>query len=168
MQFTSPKIRKTKNYQFEPTCSYFSKILSSQQHYDWGLRDLRTVLNICGKIIKQKKILCSVDGEDILNTEFSFAMQALRTSILCKLVYPDNAKFERLLQDIFCGLQPKDYGDEILMKTVKQSFIEFGYQIDDRQVIIHLFFVKIIMYKSIVFRSTSVWNYTINLSKEWV
>lgn len=33
----------------------FSELLSQQQHYDWGLRALKTVLKGCGNILQSEK-----------------------------------------------------------------------------------------------------------------
>lgn len=37
------------------TCFCFRELLSPQQHYDWGLRALKTVLRGCGSLLDQEK-----------------------------------------------------------------------------------------------------------------
>ena len=34
---------------------YFRELLTPQQHYDWGLRALKTVLRGCGTLLPQTK-----------------------------------------------------------------------------------------------------------------
>ena len=39
---------------FNPCC-HCRELLSPQQHYDWGLRALKTVLRGCGSLLDQEK-----------------------------------------------------------------------------------------------------------------
>ena len=38
------------------------ELLTPQQHYDWGLRALKTVLKGCGSLLKTKKKIASDGG----------------------------------------------------------------------------------------------------------
>lgn len=59
-------------------------MLSSQRHYDWGLRELKTVLQGCGKILEGN--FGTGIGED---EEMEIAVQALRSNTMSKLTLSD-------------------------------------------------------------------------------
>lgn len=40
---------------FNTFCFKFRELLTPQQHYDWGLRALKTVLRGCGSLLRQLK-----------------------------------------------------------------------------------------------------------------
>lgn len=113
---------------------YFSKLLSIQQHYDWGLRDLRTVLSMCGKVMRQHQRVSSNKVTDLLSVELSLVVTALKTNTLCKLTYSDSIKFEGLINNIFSGVDSENSSNENLTQAIKDTFHELGYQVDNRQV----------------------------------
>ena len=74
-----------------------SKLLTPQQHYDWGLRALKTVLKGCGNMLKMmKKSAASSSSKNNIN-ESDIVVQALRLNTLSKLTYGDSIRFVYIL-----------------------------------------------------------------------
>ncbi len=69
-------------------------MLSSQQHYDWGLRALKTVLRGCGDLLRK-----SPEQE-----EMGVIVQALNLNTLSKLTFSDSRRFAALVQDVFSNV----------------------------------------------------------------
>lgn len=65
-----------------------SKMLSPQRHYDWGLRELKTVLTACGKVLRESSDLISSQQETEL------AVQALRLNTMSKLTLSDCKRYD--------------------------------------------------------------------------
>ena len=72
-----------------------SKLLSPQQHYDWGLRALKPVLKGCGNMLKMMKKSASTSKNSI--NESYIVVQALRLNTLSKLTYGDSIRFVYIL-----------------------------------------------------------------------
>ena len=68
-----------------------SKLLTPQQHYDWGLRALKPVLKGCGNMLKMMKKSASSSKSSI--NESYIVVQALRLNTLSKLTYGDSIRF---------------------------------------------------------------------------
>ncbi|KAA3681038.1 dynein heavy chain 2, cytosolic [Paragonimus westermani] len=82
------------------------QLLSVQQHYDWGLRALKTVLHCAGSMLHARvKPGPKVDGGDngaIDDTEEArLVIRAVRTNTLAKLTSSDAKRFDALLHDVF-------------------------------------------------------------------
>jgi dynein heavy chain len=75
--------------------SLMTQQLSKQNHYDYGLRNLKAVLNMAGQL---KRSNSSIPEESIL-------MRALRDMNLPKFVKDDEKLFRLLLGDLFPGLE---------------------------------------------------------------
>lgn len=61
------------------------QLLSSQQHYDWGLRALKAVLNSGGRLIQTYK-----NGGMVVmdkNIEYEILIKAVRVNTLSKLTF---------------------------------------------------------------------------------
>ena len=72
------------------------RLLTVQQHYDWGLRALKTVLKGCGTLLKMIK---SGSEEDIgQEREYEIVVQALRLNTLSKLTFADCNRFDGLIK----------------------------------------------------------------------
>ncbi|KAK9747140.1 DDE superfamily endonuclease [Popillia japonica] len=114
------------------TVPNFSLLLSKQQHYDWGLRALKTVLNGCSQGIKEYKKSPSYHTADN-NFEFALVIKALKMDTLSKLTFSDHEKFEALIADVFQE-DPRDINEEDKLKTtLAESCKELGFYINQRQ-----------------------------------
>ncbi|EDW04137.1 GH10144 [Drosophila grimshawi] len=81
------------------------KMLSAQRHYDWGLRELKTVLLVCGEGLRTQLAATSrqqqhnePDGND---DELRIVVHCLRSSTMSKLAQQDVERFEMLLRNVF-------------------------------------------------------------------
>jgi dynein heavy chain 2, cytosolic len=82
------------------------QLLSNQQHYDWGLRALKTILTVCGQLISvyRKTVSKSVSP----SKEAELVIQAVRVNTLAKLTFADTHRFNALVQDLFPGVACSD------------------------------------------------------------
>ena len=63
-----------------------AQLLSSQQHYDWGLRALKTVLSVGGGLLADMRRT----GEAVdANREAVLVVKSVRVNTLSKLTAPD-------------------------------------------------------------------------------
>lgn len=94
-------------------------MLSTQQHYDWGLRALKTVLKGCGSALRAARR----SGKMQLNAEVEaeLAVRALRLNTLSKLTNADSERLDALLQDIFPGIKLTESCDEQLVAALQAS-----------------------------------------------
>ena len=81
------------------------QLLSPQQHYDWGLRALKAVLNSGGRLIQSFK---SKGTEITPEVESEILIKAIRVNTLSKLTYTDTGKFLALVGDVFPGMKSSD------------------------------------------------------------
>uniref|UniRef100_A0A8C4HFM9 Cytoplasmic dynein 2 heavy chain 1 n=1 Tax=Dicentrarchus labrax TaxID=13489 RepID=A0A8C4HFM9_DICLA len=90
------------------------ELLTPQQHYDWGLRALKTVLKACGSLLQQQRRI----------QESSLVVQALRLNTMSKLTFADSSRFDALVKDVFSGVNFTDVEDQILMQALEQVYKE--------------------------------------------
>ncbi|TMS07235.1 Cytoplasmic dynein 2 heavy chain 1 [Larimichthys crocea] len=96
------------------------ELLTPQQHYDWGLRALKTVLKACGSLLQQQRR--SQEKDKI--QESSLVVQALRLNTMSKLTFADSTRFDALVRDVFSGVNFTDVEDQILMHALEQVYKE--------------------------------------------
>ncbi|XP_075905861.1 cytoplasmic dynein 2 heavy chain 1 [Nelusetta ayraudi] len=96
------------------------ELLTPQQHYDWGLRALKTVLKACGSLLQQQRR--SHEKDKI--PESSLVVQALRLNTMSKLTFADSSRFDSLVKDVFSGVNFTDVNDQILMNALEQVYKE--------------------------------------------
>uniref|UniRef100_A0A1I7SEA2 Cytoplasmic dynein 2 heavy chain 1 n=1 Tax=Bursaphelenchus xylophilus TaxID=6326 RepID=A0A1I7SEA2_BURXY len=96
-------------------------LLSNQQHYDWGLRSMKTVLKGCGSALAKVRGKSEVDEEKIV-------LQTLMLSTLSKLTFTDFKRFNALLKDVFPGVDAEvdQFADltENVAKSAEKSNLE--------------------------------------------
>ena len=107
------------------------QLLSPQQHYDWGLRALKTILMVAGGLISEERAQDKSAGGLDATQEAVLLIKAIRINTLSKLTYQDMTKFLALLNDVFPGVQSIDISyDELtksiieVLKELKLDFIE--------------------------------------------
>ena len=91
--------------------SLLKELLSKQEHYDWGLRAVKSVLVVAGMLKRAEPDL----AEDAL------LMRALRDFNIPKIVAQDEVVFFGLLGDLFPGLDPPRVVDEDLEWCVART-----------------------------------------------
>ena len=81
------------------------QLLSAQQHYDWGLRALKTILGTGGQLMQTElKKGRKMKYED----EALVLIKAIRVNTMSKLTYNDAIKYEALQADMFPGIVSAD------------------------------------------------------------
>lgn len=91
------------------------QLLSPQQHYDWGLRALKTILTVAGEIIQQERKKGVSD-----EMESELLIKSIRINTMSKLTYHDTKKFVQLVQDVFPGVSSQDIVYEQLTIAIKE------------------------------------------------
>ncbi|XP_069747277.1 cytoplasmic dynein 2 heavy chain 1 isoform X4 [Narcine bancroftii] len=104
------------------------ELLTPQQHYDWGLRALKTVLKGCGSLLQQVKKRKKEIGESHI------VVQALRLNTMSKLTFADCTRFDALVRDIFPGVNFKDVEYAELTAALHEAFEEAYLEIIPNQI----------------------------------
>ncbi|XP_008847899.1 dynein heavy chain 17, axonemal [Nannospalax galili] len=97
------------------------ELLSKQDHYDWGLRAIKSVLVVAG----------SLKRADPTRAEDQVLMRALRDFNIPKIVTDDLPVFMGLIGDLFPALDVPRKRDLNFEKIIKQSIIELRLQAED-------------------------------------
>ncbi|NXK72907.1 DYHC2 protein, partial [Amazona guildingii] len=106
------------------------ELLTPQQHYDWGLRALKTVLRGCGNLLRQLK---KSEAKKEIN-ESHMVVQALRLNTMSKLTFADCSRFDALVKDVFPGIEFKDVEYAELTIALQQVFEEANLEIISTQI----------------------------------
>ena len=101
--------------------SLLKDLLSKQEHYDWGLRAIKSVLVVAGMLLRSDP---NGEEEDIL-------MRALRDFNIAKIVKVDEVVFFGLLNDLFPGRDPPRVVDDALQKSVDDMVAAMPDFVDD-------------------------------------
>ncbi|XP_064610087.1 cytoplasmic dynein 2 heavy chain 1-like isoform X3 [Liolophura sinensis] len=108
------------------------ELLTPQQHYDWGLRALKTVLRGSGNLLQNTKK--NTPGKVEASVEAKIVVQAVRINTLSKLTFSDSIRFDALVRDIFPGVQFKDIEYETLGAAIKEVCKECNLLVNEGQV----------------------------------
>ncbi|XP_013915709.1 PREDICTED: cytoplasmic dynein 2 heavy chain 1 [Thamnophis sirtalis] len=106
------------------------ELLTPQQHYDWGLRALKTVLRGCGNLLRQLK----KNGIKKKVNESHIVVQALRLNTMSKLTFADCARFDALVKDVFPGIDFNDVDYAELNSALQKTFEEANLEIISTQI----------------------------------
>lgn len=107
------------------------KLLSRQQHYDWGLRALKSVLRTAGDALRTS--LATGNSDD--QVEYTTVVRALNFNTLSKLTTADSALFLGLVADVFPkAQQSNDVMHVQLVDVITNCCQEMGLVPLDRQV----------------------------------
>eukprot|EP00756_Hemistasia_phaeocysticola_P003201 Hpha_TRINITY_DN12121_c2_g2::TRINITY_DN12121_c2_g2_i1::g.81783::m.81783/K10408/DNAH; dynein heavy chain, axonemal len=131
----------------EPLCEKFYQLyqiceqqLSKQRHYDFGLRNILSVLRSSGERLRKEMRArggigspASPRGEDQQHVEERLFMRTLLDMNLSKLVKEDVSLFNDLLRDMFPGKEPDTKPDPELHRALRVAWSELGflYQLQD-------------------------------------
>lgn len=105
--------------------------MAGHLHYDWGLRSIRTVLNECGRTLKNFKLK---NNNCDASKETDIVLQVLKNDTLPKLSYIDSLKFNAILQDVFGRAEINNIDSDPITKHIEDSFEDLGLIRNDRQV----------------------------------
>ncbi|KAK7812802.1 LOW QUALITY PROTEIN: hypothetical protein U0070_019828, partial [Myodes glareolus] len=105
------------------------ELLTPQQHYDWGLRALKTVLRGSGNLLRQLK----KNGTKQDVNENHIVVQALRLNTMSKFTFADCTRFDALIKDVFPGIDFKEVEYSELSAALKQVFEEANYEVIPNQ-----------------------------------
>jgi len=97
------------------------QLLSLQQHYDWGLRALKAVLNSGGRLIQTYKLQGMKMTSDL---EYEILIKAIRVNTLSKLTFNDTLKFLALIGDVFPGIKSADITGGELEDAIREVMKE--------------------------------------------
>jgi dynein heavy chain len=97
------------------------ELLSKQDHYDWGLRAIKSVLVVAGGL---KRAEASVPEEHIL-------MRALRDFNLPKIVTDDLPVFNGLIGDLFPKIEIPRKRNEVFEEEIRKATTENGLQTEE-------------------------------------
>lgn len=119
-----------------------SKMLSAQRHYDWGLRELKTVLLVCGEGLRAQLAGTPVNEHSdarpspsaIGNDEMRIAVHCLRSSTMSKLAQQDVECFEMLLLNVFPEIGASEAPLTPLHQALTAAFAPLGLCANDRQI----------------------------------
>ncbi|XP_067125111.1 dynein axonemal heavy chain 6 isoform X2 [Centruroides vittatus] len=95
-----------------------SEQLSQQDHYDFGMRELKSVLHMAGELRRKNPD----------KNEESVIIHALLESNMPKFLHRDVHLFKALLQDLFPDTQLSMPKDDVLQEALKYSLITKGLQ----------------------------------------
>lgn len=109
------------------------QLLSPQQHYDWGLRALKTILKVGGDLVKQHKN-SNTTRLDLLREESEIIIKALSVNTISKLTSDDASVFEGILSDIFPNIVAPSINYSDLEKAIKDVLTEKHLQIIPTQI----------------------------------
>ena len=107
------------------------KLLSRQQHYDWGLRALKSVLRTAGDGLR----VSSADTRLDEIAEMSVVVRALNFNTLSKLTGSDSTLFLGLVNDMFPDVVSNDSSPPSIFETIKECYKDMGLIFLERQVI---------------------------------
>ncbi|XP_008208864.1 dynein beta chain, ciliary-like [Nasonia vitripennis] len=116
------------------------ELLSKQDHYDWGLRAIKSVLVVAGKLKRG----------DRLRPEDQVLMRALRDFNTPKIVTDDVPVFMGLIGDLFPALDVPRKRDMEFEKAVRQAALDLKLQPEDG------FILKIVQLEELLFVRHSV------------
>ena len=110
--------------------SLSKQLLSPQQHYDWGLRALKTVLGIAGKLLRDARTAAAAGAGPLVDvtTEAQIVIRATRVTTLPKLTFADGRRFADLLNDVYPGVEVSDVSDAELEAAIQEVLEEKHYE----------------------------------------
>nr|XP_026693267.1 cytoplasmic dynein 2 heavy chain 1-like isoform X1 [Ciona intestinalis] len=110
------------------------ELLTPQQHYDWGLRALKTVLRGSGQALHNLRRKTENSETKITpDDECKLVVQALRINTLSKLSFADSQRFDALVKDVFPNIVFQEMEQESLRAAIDAQCNEMHLDPQDRQ-----------------------------------
>uniref|UniRef100_H2ZEZ5 Uncharacterized protein n=1 Tax=Ciona savignyi TaxID=51511 RepID=H2ZEZ5_CIOSA len=110
------------------------ELLTPQQHYDWGLRALKTVLRGSGQALHNLRRKSDNNEAKITpDDECRLVVQALRINTLSKLSFADSQRFDALVKDVFPNIVFQEIEQESLLAAIDAQCTEMHLDPQDRQ-----------------------------------
>ena len=116
------------------------ELLSKQDHYDWGLRAIKSVLVVAGQLKRG----------DRDRPEGQVLMRALRDFNIPKIVTEDMPVFMGLIGDLFPGLDVPRKKDEVFEAECRKAVLDLKYQAEEN------FVLKLVQLDELLFVRHSV------------
>lgn len=114
------------------------KMLSAQRHYDWGLRELKTVLLVCGEGLRLQLAAALPSNQSMpqanVEDEMRIVVHCLRSSTMSKLAQQDVERFEMLLLNVFPEIGTSVAPSTPLQQALSTAFGSLGLCSNDRQI----------------------------------
>ena len=115
-------------------CYFIRQLLSQQQHYDWGLRAIKSTIQMAGRFLASQKASSKLGSEisragDHLSegAEASAVVQAVKSNMLSKLTTGDQNRFLNLMNDGFPSASHDVTPDTSLENALKDSCGKLGF-----------------------------------------
>ncbi|XP_050308266.1 cytoplasmic dynein 2 heavy chain 1-like [Anthonomus grandis grandis] len=110
-------------------------LMSKQQHYDWGLRAIKSILSGCQAAIKQHNQSENKSGNSLdQGEEFALVVSTLKTDISSKLTFSDALKFSEIIGNVFKGVPAETVHDDALKKIIVECYRELNLIINEQQI----------------------------------
>lgn len=106
------------------------KMLSPQRHYEWGLRELKTVLLACGQLLKEKPL----DNNRDSAFEMELAVIALRLNTMSKLTASDCKRFDMLIEYVFANTTIDNIQTNDFRTHIEQAFDQLKLRPNEKQI----------------------------------
>lgn len=105
------------------------KMLSPQICYQWGLRELKTVLLACGSLLKQ------IESDEKRDTDFEMrlAVNALRMNTMSKLTSSDCKRFDMLIGYVFANTTIDKMQQNVLQQSIERAFEQMSLHPNEKQ-----------------------------------
>lgn len=102
--------------------------LSKQRHYDFGLRNIKSVLRQAGNILREEMEKYQAKGETpkLQVIEEQLMYKALKDMNLSKLVKDDVKLFESLLDDVFVHFKKENDPNKLISTNVESVLKEYS------------------------------------------
>lgn len=115
--------------------SMAKKMLSPQCHYEWGLRELKTVLLACGRLLKhtpndEQQTQPQQHDKDY---EMRLAVNALRMNTMSKLTASDCKRFDMLIGYVFANITIDKMQQNVLQQSIEHAFDQLNLQRNEKQ-----------------------------------